>query len=68
MLHAWGHTEAFQMAVRVANFDGFHLSKTGIQCRFDLLKSIRDFYDQRILLIYAPGLAWWINLEIFSWK
>ena len=32
-----------QIAVREADFGGFHLSETGIQCSFDLLKSIRDF-------------------------
>ena len=32
-----------QIAVCEADFGGFHLSETGIQCSFDLLKSIRDF-------------------------
>ena len=32
-----------QIAVREADFGEFHLSETGIQCSFDLLKSIRDF-------------------------
>ena len=32
-----------QIAVREADFGGFHLSERGIQCSFDLLKSIWDF-------------------------
>ena len=45
-----------QIAVREADFGGFHLSERGIQCSFDLLKSICDFPRyERILLIYAPG-------------
>ena len=41
-----------QIAVREADFGGFHLTETGI----DFSSAI--FHDQRILLIYAPSLAW----------
>ena len=48
----------YQIAVSEADFGGFHLSETGIQFSFDLLKSIRDFPRPKNLTDLRSCLAW----------
>ena len=46
-----------QIAVREADFGGFHLSETGIQCSFELLTCIRDFPPPKNLTDLRSGIT-----------